>query len=277
MSARGPRESRTPAMAATDPRFRGRDLQVLCLLGCHGDRRGWCCRSQVKMAEQLRCGRATVQRSIARLVEYGYLEVRPKQRSSGADAACDYRLIFEPPHENRDNPGDLVATGHAKSSARVANGCSLIDELGVPTPERAPKLTSPINESEKCAREVEFDSAYRAWPTSCADSRALGWAVWTALTDDEKGLAASEAARCVLAMKASGRTLICSFATYLNEKRWLNLPPRLAVPDHRVRANTAPPKPSKFLHRLAAGEVDLDAARREKAAILSRCAERIPR
>jgi len=48
------RYSITPAAAATDPRLEPQDLQVLCLLGRHTDRNGWCQRSQVKMAGELR-------------------------------------------------------------------------------------------------------------------------------------------------------------------------------------------------------------------------------
>ncbi|RWO82547.1 MAG: helix-turn-helix domain-containing protein, partial [Mesorhizobium sp.] len=75
----------------------GRDLQVLALLGRHTDNRGWCCRSQVKMAKELGCGRATVQRSITRLVSAGYLQQRAKVRDSGADAAHEYRVVLDRP------------------------------------------------------------------------------------------------------------------------------------------------------------------------------------
>ncbi|TIW44617.1 MAG: MarR family transcriptional regulator, partial [Mesorhizobium sp.] len=97
MSLGRPRISIIPADAVTDSSLEGRDLQVLALLGRHTDNRGWCCRSQVKMAKELGCGRATVQRSITRLVSAGYLQLRVKVRDSGADAAHEYRVVLDRP------------------------------------------------------------------------------------------------------------------------------------------------------------------------------------
>ncbi|RWE72432.1 MAG: helix-turn-helix domain-containing protein, partial [Mesorhizobium sp.] len=94
-----PRFSIIPADAVTDPRLEGRDLQILALFGRHTDRRGWCCRSQVKMARELNCGRATIQRSIARLVDAGYLEHRVKYRESGGDTAHEYRVVLDVPDD----------------------------------------------------------------------------------------------------------------------------------------------------------------------------------
>jgi len=71
-----------PAGAVTDRSLEPRDLQVLCLLGRHIDRAGWCVRSQVKMAGELGCGRSSVQRSLERLYAAGWVEL--KQRGPGA-------------------------------------------------------------------------------------------------------------------------------------------------------------------------------------------------
>lgn len=132
-----------PAMAVTDPRLEPRDLQVLCLLGRHTDDLGWCCRSQVKMSRELNCGRATVQRALQRLIEAGYLEHRPKQRESGADAAHDYRVVIDPPEHvaKAENPAEGVPTG--------GQGCPPMDGQGVPAHERAPMLTTPVKRSEE--------------------------------------------------------------------------------------------------------------------------------
>ncbi|TKB44971.1 MAG: helix-turn-helix domain-containing protein, partial [Mesorhizobium sp.] len=107
MSLGRQRFSIIPAEAVTDPSLEGRDLQVLALLGRHTDNRGWCCRSQVKMAREINCGRATVQRSIGRLVEAGYLEHRAIVRDNGGDAAHEYRVVFDRP----DDADDGVPTG----------------------------------------------------------------------------------------------------------------------------------------------------------------------
>ncbi|MBN9435064.1 MAG: helix-turn-helix domain-containing protein, partial [Bosea sp.] len=72
----GPRFSIIPRDAILDDRLEGQDLRVLALLGSHTDNAGWCCRSQVKMARELKCARSTVQRALGRLIECGYLEQR---------------------------------------------------------------------------------------------------------------------------------------------------------------------------------------------------------
>jgi hypothetical protein len=134
-----PRFSIIPAAAVTDPRLEGRDLQVLCLFGRHIDRNGWCRRSQVKMAGELGCARSTLQASIERLVEAGWLIKRsdkedvhsPGERS----AAFEYRVMLDTP--------DVVSMG-ADQSAGGADP----DRQGVPTYASAPMLTTPLNDKK---------------------------------------------------------------------------------------------------------------------------------
>ncbi|WP_305320024.1 hypothetical protein [Bradyrhizobium sp.] len=96
-----PRLSIIPAGAVTDPSLEARDLQVLCLLGRHTDRAGWCARSQVRMAGELRCGRASVQRSLERLYEAGWVEKKRRDEAGKADessrpsASYAYRVVLD--------------------------------------------------------------------------------------------------------------------------------------------------------------------------------------
>jgi hypothetical protein len=277
MSAGRQRFSIIPAMAVTDARLEPRDLQVLCLLGRHTDDLGWCCRSQVKMARELECGRATVQRALSRLVGAGYLEHRSKQRESGGDAAHDYRVVIDPPSTAARSTKTKRGGAHLWAGVPTGGqGCPPMDGQGVPTHERAPMLTTPINEPERGAREAEFEKAYRAWPTSPTDSRPDALKAWNDLDDDERREAVDEAARCVASFKAIGRKHVCSFASYLRDKRWLGLPPR-PVPVAKVaRAEELPRKPTRFEQRLAAGGVDQDAIRRKAAELKARYAEGAP-
>lgn len=107
-----PRFSIIPAAAVTDPRLEGRDLQVLCLFGRHIDRNGWCRRSQVKMAAELGCARSTLQGSIERLVEAGWLVKRSDKEDVHApgerSAAFEYRVMLDTP--------DVVSTGADRSA-----------------------------------------------------------------------------------------------------------------------------------------------------------------
>ncbi|WP_065791979.1 MULTISPECIES: hypothetical protein [unclassified Ensifer] len=75
------------------------DLDVLCLLGISADTdTGWCRRSQVKMAKQLEVARSTVQASINRLVDAGWVERRMLKVPGEAgqrDSAHEYRVVLD--------------------------------------------------------------------------------------------------------------------------------------------------------------------------------------
>ena len=84
-----------PAWVVTHPRMKGSDLKVLCLLGTYTNKEGWCRRSQVKMAEQLGCGRSTVQDSLNRLSDIGAVEKRRVDSPDGRDSAHWYRVVLD--------------------------------------------------------------------------------------------------------------------------------------------------------------------------------------
>ncbi|WSH59806.1 helix-turn-helix domain-containing protein [Rhizobium ruizarguesonis] len=90
-----PRFSIIPAWIVTDGRMKGSDLKVLCLLGTYTNKEGWCRRSQVKMAEQLNCGRSTVQDSLNRLAEIGAVEKQKVASADGRDSAHWYRVVLD--------------------------------------------------------------------------------------------------------------------------------------------------------------------------------------
>ncbi|MER8492239.1 helix-turn-helix domain-containing protein [Mesorhizobium australicum] len=248
-----------PADAVTDPALEGRDLQVLALLGRHTDNRGWCCRSQVKMAREINCGRATVQRSIARLVGAGYLQHRAIVRDTGADAAHEYRVVLDRPDDvNCGNSAvaadDELGKFHSSEGAHPWAGVPTQGGQGVPTHERAPMLTTPVKRKRESAREddQEFERARRAWPSGFADSREDALTAWLALSQEDRIEAASEIGRFAATNKAIGRKLICGFVAYLREKRWEALPPRPKAPNATVQTGKSAglpveAKPTKFM------------------------------
>src|ERR1043166_330252 len=71
-----PRYSIIPAGAVIDPSIERGDLRVLCFLGIHTDKLGWCFLSQGTIAAELDCGRSTVQRALTRLVEAGWVQAK---------------------------------------------------------------------------------------------------------------------------------------------------------------------------------------------------------
>lgn len=120
-----------PAGAVTDRRLEPRDLQVLCLLGRHIDRQGWCARSQVKMAAELDCGRSSVQRSLERLIEAGWVE--KKRRGTSVDEATQpsasyaYRVRLD-----RDDYVWEAATRDGESHAESASQAEGCPQVGTP-------------------------------------------------------------------------------------------------------------------------------------------------
>lgn len=158
----GPRYSIIPGDAATDRRLKGRDLQVLCVLGTNTDKQGWCRRSQVKLAKQIGCGRATVSRALERLTMFGYVEqtavsgksstvprkagMTPDQRKRAAKSAREagtiqaYRVVIDRHEEHAE---DLPKNGQKGAHLERAGGAHL---------ERAP-LTYVVNDQVAAAAE----------------------------------------------------------------------------------------------------------------------------
>lgn len=144
--SRRPRYSITPAGASTDPRLEGNDLRVLCFLGEHTDDLGWCFLSQVKMADALHIGRATVQRSLTRLVETGYVEIKTSTPSGRPHACYAYRVIMDRDDpeigpselevEDQQQDGGCPPAGTPGAHVERA-GVPAMDGHGVPTHARA--------------------------------------------------------------------------------------------------------------------------------------------
>ncbi len=285
-----------PAMAVTDARLEPRDLQVLCLLGRHTDDLGWCCRSQVKMARELNCGRATVQRSLGRLMDAGYVEFRTNTRTSGADAAHDYRVVIDPPASNAaENTAQGVPTG--------GQGCPPIDGHRVPTHERAPMLTTPVKREERDARESEDEEDHTddsprvlerrvkrladqlRWPGWAKSSTAWTVAQFAALSADERAMAEERGA---VYLSHCGKKAL-SLGVYFRERKFLDLPETVlkAAVEADLRKVAAPfgklwnalrfaelfgphaplPKPSAFIEKmLAEGGEAAERMRRERIA-----------
>jgi hypothetical protein len=122
----GPRLSIIPAGAVIDRSLEPRDLQVLCLLGRHTDKAGWCVRSQVKMAAEIDCGRSSVQRSLERLVDAGWVE--KKRRDAAADtadpgqpsASYAYRVVLDRDDFAFENATGEAAESHAENALEGA-------------------------------------------------------------------------------------------------------------------------------------------------------------
>lgn len=134
------RYSIIPARAVTDDRIERGDLRVLAYLGTFTDKLGWCFLAQGTIAEALDCGRSTVQRALARLIEAGW--VQTKEFNGPRPHACHaYRVIMDTDDQNLDPPESAV--GEEEQDDRCPQvGTSTLEVLHpctpVPVLERAP-------------------------------------------------------------------------------------------------------------------------------------------
>lgn len=129
----GPRYAIIPADAVTDEKLSGPDLKVLALLGRHIDRRGWCVRSQGRMADELRIARGTLQRSLGRLVDASYVEVSHEKRRDGGQAANRYRVILD-----EDARADQLDLFFGADAVRPARSAGREESVGREAPPASP-------------------------------------------------------------------------------------------------------------------------------------------
>jgi hypothetical protein len=138
-----PRLSIIPGWCSFDPRMKGKDLQVLCVLGNNASTKsGWCRRSQVTMAKQLGCARSTVQASLDRLIEIGAVERMEVASKSGRDSAYFYRVIYD-----REPPGgyafDAWQGDEDEENILLDAEESDTPPAGIPAPPAGPESAPP--------------------------------------------------------------------------------------------------------------------------------------
>jgi hypothetical protein len=176
-----PRFSIIPADAVLDKRIEPRDLQVLCVFGKHTDKRGWCRRSQVVMAREIGCARSTVQASIERLVEAGWLERRPvtEIHTKGVrGSAHEYRVVLDVP----DPTQDVVFAPADRSAPPAASGSAPPADPRIGTYVNDPLSTNP---SLTRGERVSFDEVWDAFPRRSMTNRKEAHKAYSKLTDDE--------------------------------------------------------------------------------------------
>lgn len=277
----GPRLSVIPAGAVIDASLEGSDLRVLCLLGRHIDRAGWCMRSQVRMAKEINVGRATLQRSLERLCDAGWVQ---KKRRDGGDessqpsASYAYRVVLDRDDDTGEAAADDETSSHADDAEREG-GCppagtprARLDGHGGAHSERAPgahtyvgtnnaPLERPLTErKERDARArgeelarfiVDFEAR---WPTAAGDARQRTAAAAENLTSAERKDALDNLGPFLDYLKRLGRKGIPAGYTYLEEKRWTLLKTQAAAAPAKLisySADSAEAKAIVAIHDLA--------------------------
>lgn len=149
------------------------DYKVLGVLGTNIDHDGWCARSQVKLAKQLKCSRSTVQASLLRLRKIGVVHQRENKTNDGRDCSHNYRIILDldceelvpdpslneklapadisappadplgrhplPVHGSAPYKNDPLITDHLKTKEREGAGLILSEEKETSIPGEDPK------------------------------------------------------------------------------------------------------------------------------------------
>ena len=279
----GPRLSIIPARAATDRALKPRDLQVLCVLGRHTDDLGWCRKSQVKMADEMGCARSTVFEAIERLVKAGYVERHVQTEDNGRDSPHVYRVVLDPVHPkvssvvDVDDPCRLDGTP-ADIPAPPAGPEAAPPAGPGPAPKNDPFRTTHQNDRER-ARDREDEKTverwlrkvHPKWPSFVTDSAPKALTAAMALSDEDREVAAERMADYIAVAKVGGRTVICTFAVYLSERRWEKLPEATAVATKHVSREVRPFGPGWASLRFRAlldgpvelGDPDMTRAKRE--------------
>ncbi|MBR1170521.1 helix-turn-helix domain-containing protein [Bradyrhizobium liaoningense] len=248
-----PRLSIIPAGAVTDRSLEPRDLQTLCLLGRHIDRAGWCTRSQVRMAAELGCGRATLQRSLDRLYEAGWVEKKRRDVWRPEDSAPSSSYAYRVKLDRDDfdlkslarDADDGDDESHAENAEVPENGegvpaggqgCPPMGRGAHPSAGTGAHAYAGTNNDplERPLKTIERDAGARArdrkerfkaefrrrWPTAVADDRNRTDYATDALTAEEEKAALDGIDPFLEELKRVGRKVVPAGWRYLEEKRW---------------------------------------------------------
>ena len=244
-----------PGWAATDPRLQGRDLQVLCVLGRHIDKDGWCTRSQVKVAKEIGCARSTIQASLTRLSAIGLVQIRENVTADGRDCSHDYRVLFDV------EAPEIVAHPPADQSAPPAGipapPADPWDRPPLPTHGSAPYKNDPLKtipeelERESAGangqegenlepvvevartdkqREALFWRAVKDWKDFAAMPKRPALKAWMALTDSEMDDFLERREAYFAELKRAKRDHWPAPSTCFAEKLWTHVPVASAAP-----------------------------------------------
>lgn len=165
---------------------------------------------------------------------------------------------FEKAAERRRNKGETGRT-HAPPATRQTGRTHAPPIAGETGRTHAPPRGAPMRPDsseetsiEKGAHAMDaFDRALKAWPSGAVDSRKDALKAWRALSLEDRLEASSEIGRFVLTNKSAGRTMICSFASYLGERKWKALPerPKTTAAVATVKPVAAAPLPPNHFSR----------------------------
>lgn len=127
--------------------------------------------------------------------------------------------------EDRRQKKSKTGRTHATGSAR-ATGRAHATPGAAPMRPDSSEDSSIERESARANGLEDFETARAAWPSGFADGREQALKAWEALSPEDRSEAATEISRYVKATRGLGRKHLCTFGTYLTERRWQALPER---------------------------------------------------
>ena len=119
-----------PAIALDMPDLKANDLKILCAVGAHTDRAGWCTLKQQTIADRAGFSRSYVCKRLKVLEEeLGLIEQHHETRPHRGQVASSYRLIFDidvPPDEDEieaeiDARADVPSEHTGEADVSTAN------------------------------------------------------------------------------------------------------------------------------------------------------------
>lgn len=139
-----------PAAALLDKRLNPRDITVLCALGQHTDKHGWCKPSYARIGKMLGVSRQSVSKSVARLQEAGYVETRKRiDPDTGSQTSNLTRVVMDTKTAQEHMRDMAKKDATPATTADAPRNHSYIPPA---TPEVSPpatpevSLTTPVND-----------------------------------------------------------------------------------------------------------------------------------
>lgn len=208
-----------------------------------------CFPSQATLAEDCEMSRSGLNNQLAALETAGLIRREQcRDEATNRQRPTRYRFAFEADFKPARSNEPCPNAGHGAVSKNQTEPCPKNEGVRVQIGGhgyKAEPVSEPVIEPEKeRGREDRkaFEAARRAWPSGFADSRDDALSAWSALTPEDREEAAAEIGRFTNSTKSIGRTMFCSFAAYLRERRWKALPEKPKPVVSRAPIVATPPR-----------------------------------
>ncbi len=181
------------------------------------------------------CGRDKARAMVAELVKAGYAEKEPARKDGKFNGLC--LVIYDEPRASGGEQSDSVASLPQPEKPSPVQPSTvfpspvnppLVNTEGLAIPQDSIEKERGRDDERKTA-ERWLKDVHRHWPSYVSDSAPKALAAAMTLTAEQRDCAAARMGDYLASARVGGRTVICTFAVYLAEKRWEKLPPPAAT------------------------------------------------